>query len=251
MEAIVGTSGWQYADWRGAVYPADLPTTRWLAWYADRFGSVEVNSTFYRLPDRSTFRGWARAVPEGFTFAVKASRYITHIRRLQEVRASVRLLRERASALGDHLGPILFQLPPTMRRDTERLARFLDELPPTLSAAIEFRHPSWRTPDVAGLLDAAGVALVWPDRPRQRATLPVTARTIYVRFHQGRIDAPDYPPAKLRRWAERLAAAEADADTAYLYFNNDAGGAAVRDALALRSSLGAALGGPTDHGLGS
>ena len=190
-------------------------------------------------------------MPEGFTFAVKASRYITHIRRLQDVRASVRSLRERASALGDHLGPILFQLPPTMRRDTERLARFLDELPPTLSAAIEFRHPSWRTPDVAELLDEVGVALVWPDRPRQRATLPVTARTIYVRFHQGRIDAPDYPPAKLRRWAERLAAAEADADTAYLYFNNDTGGAAVRDALALRSSLGAALGGPADHGLGS
>src|SRR4249919_654645 len=156
MEAVVGTSGWQYRDWRERVYPPDLPASRWLAWYASVFPSVEVNNTFYRLPERSTFERWAGTVPDGFVFAVKASRYITHVRRLLDVGPSIELLLDRASALGDRLGPILFQLPPNLPRDTERLERCLAELPPTVTAAFEFRHRSWSTPEIFELLDVNG-----------------------------------------------------------------------------------------------
>ncbi|HUL84345.1 MAG TPA: DUF72 domain-containing protein [Actinomycetota bacterium] len=237
MDAIVGTSGWQYRDWRGSVYPEDLPASRWLGWYAERFPSVEVNNTFYRLPERTTFERWADAVPDGFLFAVKASRFITHVRRLADVGSAIELLLTHAAGLGDRLGPILFQLPPNLPRATDRLERCLAELPPGVTAAVEFRHPSWLTAETFELLERAGAALVWPDRPRTRAVLPVIGRTIYVRFHQGREDAAGYTRAKLRRWADRIAAA--DADVSYLYFNNDEGGAAVRDAHAMISLVSA------------
>jgi uncharacterized protein YecE (DUF72 family) len=235
MDAVVGTSGWQYRDWRGSVYPRELPASRWLAWYASVFPSVEVNNTFYRLPERSTFERWAGTVPDGFVFAVKASRYVTHVRRLLDVGPSIELLLDRAAALGDRLGPILFQLPPNLPRDAERLERCLAQLPAEVRAAFEFRHRSWLTPEIFELLDANGAALVWPDRPRARAVLPVTGGWIYARFHQGRVASPGYPTAKLRRWAERLVAA--DADRSYLYFNNDTGGAAVHDARTLMALL--------------
>ena len=231
----MGTSGWQYRDWRGRVYPSDLPASRWLAWYASVFPSVEVNNTFYRLPERSTFERWAGTVPDGFVFAVKASRYVTHVRRLLDVGPSIQLLLDRASALGDRLGPVLFQLPPNLPRETDRLRRCLAELPEAVRVAFEFRHRSWLTSEIFELLDANGAALVWPDRPRARADLPVTGGWIYVRFHQGRAAAPGYTRAKLRLWAERLAAA--DVERSYLYFNNDTDGAAVRDAQTLMSLL--------------
>jgi len=232
----VGTSGWQYRDWRERVYPPDLPASRWLAWYASMFPSVEVNNTFYRLPERSTFERWAGTVPDGFLFAVKASRYVTHVRPLSDVGASIELLLDRAAGLGDRLGPILFQLPPNLHRESERLERCLGEIPAGVRAAFEFRHRSWLAPEIFELLDAHGAALVWPDRPRARVALPVTGGWIYARFHQGRVASPGYPTSKLRRWADRLAASSAD--PCYLYFNNDAGGAAVRDARTLMSILG-------------
>jgi uncharacterized protein YecE (DUF72 family) len=231
----VGTSGWQYADWRGRFYPHDVPAARWLEHYAERFPTVELNNSFYHLPSEDAFRSWRRRTPPGFVLAVKASRFITHVRRLREPRDPVRLLWSRARLLGDRLGPVLFQLPPTMHADVDRLAGVLRVLPPAMRAAFEFRHPSWNLPEVLDLLDGAGAALVLADRPGARIAPVVTGGWSYVRMHQGRPADPGYAREKLRRWAARLAGLQAR-DT-FVYFNNDTGGAAVRDARTLTALL--------------
>ncbi len=164
-------------------------------------------------------------------FAVKASRYITHIRRLRDCRDPVALLWQRAEELGPRLGPILFQLPPTLRLDLELLRGFLEVLPSGMRAAFEFRHPSWEAPVVQRLLDDGGAAFVLADRPYARVPEVVTAGWAYIRFHQGRTGAPGYLRPKLRRWAARIV--DLAADEIFVYFNNDTGGAAVRDAAAL------------------
>lgn len=227
----VGTSGWQYDDWRGAFYPHDVARRRWLGHLATRFSTVEVNNSFYRLPSAVTFERWRGSVPPGFVLAVKASRFITHIRRLRECREPIELLWSRARALGDRLGPFLFQLPPRFPADPDRLRAFLSELPPDMRAAFEFRDPSWLTGEVARMLDDAGAALAWADRPGTRGTPPVTGGWLYARFHQGTRSAPGYRRDKLRRWAERIA--DAPARDGFVYFNNDADAAAPRDAMAL------------------
>ncbi len=231
----VGTSGWQYRDWRGLLYPRDLAQTEWLPRFAEHFETVEVNNSFYRLPERGTFERWRRQTPPGFVVAVKASRYVTHIRRLRDAGDAVRLLWERAQGLGPRLGPVLFQLPPRFPVEAGRLREVLRELPSGMHAAFELRDRSWHTAEVHGLLDQAGCALVWPDRPGRPATLPLTGGWAYVRFHQGRRTVPDYDRRKLRRWADRIAGL--DAKDVYLYFNNDTGGAAIRDATAMRDLL--------------
>ncbi|HEX9124007.1 MAG TPA: DUF72 domain-containing protein [Actinomycetota bacterium] len=240
MRALVGTSGWQYEDWRGVLYPVELPKRRWLSTYAERFPTVEVNNTFYRLPEASTFARWARETPEGFVWTVKASRFITHVRRLRDCAEPVELLRSRAAELGPRLGPVLFQLPPSLPADPALLRAFLDVLPQTMRAAFEFRHRSWFRDDVYALLEGAGAAVVLADRPFARAPDVVTGGWAYLRFHQGRPDAPGYPRRKLRRWAERIAALEAR--EVFVYFNNDTGGAAIRDALTLTELLAATAG---------
>ncbi len=232
----VGTSGWQYDDWRGVLYPEGLAKARWLSRYAEAFSTVEVNNSFYRLPSAATFARWRAETPEGFVVAVKASRFITHVRRLRDCRDPVALLWERASELGPRLGPVLFQLPPRFRADPERLARFLDVLPGGMRAAFEFRDRSWEEePSVLELLDRRGCAFVLADRPGARVPGIVTGGWAYLRFHQGTEWGPDYPREKLRRWADRIAGLEAR--EVYAYFNNDTGGAAVRDAATLRDLL--------------
>lgn len=229
MEVVhVGTSGWQYDDWRGAFYPEGLPQRRWLEHFAGAFETVEVNNSFYRLPERKTFERWRDQTPPGFIVAVKASRFITHLKRLKDPEDSVALLWERASGLGERLGPVLFQLPPRFPVDVGRLRGLLAALPTHMRRAFEFRDRSWYTDEVFRLLDDDGAALVWPDRPGTRATLPALGGWLYVRFHQGNERGPDYRRNKLRRWASRIAAA--DAREAFLYFNNDPTGAAIRDA---------------------
>jgi uncharacterized protein YecE (DUF72 family) len=231
----VGTSGWQYRDWKGSFYPKDLPQREWLAFYASRFSTVEVNNSFYRLPEAETFERWCRETPDGFVMAVKASRFITHLKRLRDPHDPVELLWERARWLGPRLGPVLFQLPPRFPADHDRLAAILSILPSGMRPAFEFRDPSWHTPAVFEMLDRAGAALVWADRPRARIDLPVTGGRAYVRFHQGRSDAPGYTTQKLRRWADRIA--ELGVTEGWIYFNNDEGGAAPKDASTLRSLL--------------
>jgi uncharacterized protein YecE (DUF72 family) len=231
----VGTSGWQYRDWRGTFYPPDLPQRAWLGFYAARFSTVEVNNSFYRLPEGETFERWRRETPAGFVVTVKASRFITHLKRLRDPEDAVALFWERATRLGPRLGPILFQLPPRFPADPERLSSFLGVLPTPLRAAFEFRDASWHSPEVFDLLERAGAALVWADRPGARVDMPITGGWTYLRFHQGRANAAGYPRAKLRRWADRIA--ELDAEEGWIYFNNDPGGAALRDAVTLRTLL--------------
>jgi len=231
----VGTSGWQYDAWRGAFYPHGLSQPGWLRHYAERFATVEVNNSFYRLPERATFERWAAAVPRGFRFAVKASRYITHVRRLRDAAASVDLFWAQAGALGQALGPVLFQLPPNFAAEPARLSAFLATLPSGLRGAFEFRHDSWRTDEVLSALHAAGAAWVLADRPGARVPSIVTGGWAYLRFHQGRLDGPGYAQDKLRRWADRIVELQEGegAGEVYAYFNNDQEGAAPRDAATL------------------
>jgi uncharacterized protein YecE (DUF72 family) len=224
----VGTSGWQYRDWRDRFYPPRLPQREWLRHFATRFPTVEVNNSFYRLPESSTFERWRDETPEGFVVAVKASRYITHIRRLRDARDPVELFWSRARLLRQKLGPVLFQLPPRFRADVGLLAEFLRVVPRPILAAFEFRDPSWQADEVYGTLDRAGAAWVIPDWPGAREPIVVTGGWSYLRFHQGRHGRSDYTREKLRRWADRLA--ELPSSETWVYFNNDQGGAAVRDA---------------------
>ena len=168
VRVVVGTSGWQYASWKGRFYPKGLAQARWLDHYASRFDTVELNNSFYRLPAESTFEGWRERTPARFVFVVKASRYITHIRRLREAKDSVDLFWDRAQRIGDKLGPVLFQLPPRFRADLDLLRAFLRALPKGMRAAFEFRDKSWESEDVYRLLDNAGAAWVIPDRPGWR-----------------------------------------------------------------------------------
>jgi uncharacterized protein YecE (DUF72 family) len=229
----VGTSGWQYDSWK-KVY-AGAPKRAWLELYASRFPVVEVNNSFYQLPKEGTFDRWREETPNGFQFAVKASRYISHIRRLRDCGEPVRLLWARAKRLGPKLGPVLFQFPPNFGAEVQRLGEFLPLLPREMRAAFEFRDDSWRTDDVLGLLDDAGAAWVLADRPGWRVPLVVTGGWSYIRFHQGRAIHPGYVRHKLRTWADRIAGL--DAKDVFVFFNNDQFAAAPRDAETLTGLL--------------
>jgi uncharacterized protein YecE (DUF72 family) len=185
----VGTSGWHYAHWRGGFYPRSLPTGQWLDYYARRFATVEINNAFYRLPAASTFAGWAATVPDDFVVAVKASRYLTHIRRLRSVEEPVQRLRERMAGLGSKLGPVLLQLPPNLTLDAAALAGILNALA-GIRVAVEFRHESWYTTEIRGLLEEHQAALCLTDSRGRRTPLWRTAGWGYVRFHAGRAQPP-------------------------------------------------------------
>ncbi|HEY6593820.1 MAG TPA: DUF72 domain-containing protein [Asanoa sp.] len=229
---VVGTSGWQYRDWRGRFYPTGLPQRAWLEFFAERFATVEVNNAFYRLPERSTFQDWHDRTPDDFCVAVKMSRYLTHVKRLREPAEPVARFMARAEALGDRLGPVLVQLPPTMRADTDALDATLRAFPGGVRVTVEPRHETWWTDATRAVLDRHGAALCWADR-RSRPITPLwrTADWGYLRFHEGRAKPwPRYGRAALGSWVDRLRAAYgADCD-AYVYFNNDPGGAAIVDA---------------------
>lgn len=227
---FVGTSGWNYPHWRGRFYPRGLAQRDWLGYYARHFPTVEINATFYRLPRSRTFAQWRSVVTGAFTFAVKASRYITHIKRLRLSRGPVRRLLGRARPLGRRLGPVLFQLPPTFAPDEGRLARFLAGLPAGHRYAVEFRHAGWHRESVYGLLRRRGVACCISDGPGIPLGAVRTAAFVYARFHgPDGIGAGRYPIAALRRWAQALRALTTGR-TAYVYFNNDQAGYAVENA---------------------
>jgi uncharacterized protein YecE (DUF72 family) len=239
----IGTSGWQYDDWSGRFYPPKMPKSQWLAHFSARFPTVEVNNTFYRLPKEDAFVRWRRQTPSGFIVTVKASRYITHIRRLREAEDAVKLFWTRCRGLGDKIGPVLFQLPPRFPADPDRLRSFCRHLPKAMRPAFEFRDASWQCPATHQILDEAGAAFVLADSPGARVPDVVTGGWSYVRFHKGTRVSPGYTKAKLSRWADRLAAM--DASDIFVYFNNDTGGAALRDAVTLFDILrrrGCALG---------
>ncbi|HLI24478.1 MAG TPA: DUF72 domain-containing protein, partial [Acidimicrobiales bacterium] len=222
MPVWVGTSGWQYKDWRGPVYPPGVPTKRWLPFYAGRFPTVEVNNAFYRLPERSTFRSWEEAVPSGFLFAVKASRYLTHVKRLREPREPVRRLWDRADALGAKLGPVLVQLPPNLQADVDALDATLAAFPGGARVTVEFRHPSWEADGVRRVLERRGAACCLADRNGPVGPWWRTTEWGYVRFHQGRAQPPGrYGRHALATAISRLRDLMGTADDLYIYFNND------------------------------
>jgi uncharacterized protein YecE (DUF72 family) len=233
-----GTSGWQYADWRGVFYPPGVPQRRWLETYAAEFGTVESNAAFYRLPAEETFARWRDVTPPSFVMAVKASRYLTHVRRLADPEEPVARLLAAARGLGPKLGPVLLQLPPTLAAGTGLLDRCLRAFPSGVRVAVEFRHPSWWTDETRELLAKHGAALCWADRgSRPVAPLWRTADFIYLRLHEGTAHPwPSYGRKALHTWAARVTKATADGADAYVYFNNDPGGAAVRN---LRTFLAA------------
>jgi uncharacterized protein YecE (DUF72 family) len=241
VSVAVGTSGFEYRHWRGPFYPPGLAAREHLDFYAGRFQTVELNSTFYRMPSADAFRGWAAAVPEGFVFAVKASRYLTHIRRLNEPDEPVAFLMDRAKLLGEHLGPILLQLPPNLSIELERLDRTLGafERAGRPKVAVELRNSSWFTPAVERLLIDHGAALCLTDRKGPGEAAWRTAGWFYVRFHEGRGSPPGcYRDEELADWAARLRGMWPAAADGYAYFNNDGFACAIADAERLSGLLG-------------
>jgi uncharacterized protein YecE (DUF72 family) len=235
----VGCSGWNYQAWRDELYPSGLSTRRWLECYAERFSTVEVNATFYRLVSRDAVARWVEQTPPSFVFAVKASRYLTHIKRLSDIADGVARFYERIEPLieAGRLGPILWQLPGNFPRDDERLAAALAVLPDGRHA-FEFRHPSWFVAEVYTLLREHSVALVIGDHPaRPFQSHEATAEWRYVRLHYGRRGARgNYSASELRMWADRLHAWRAQQQL-FVYFNNDWEAFAVRNASSLCARL--------------
>jgi uncharacterized protein YecE (DUF72 family) len=234
----IGTSGWHYEHWRGLFYPENLAKARWLEFYAGHFTTVELNNTFYRLPSENAFSTWRESTPADFTFAVKVSRFITHIKRLKSVGEPVDKFITRAGILGNKLGPLLYQLPPGMHRNDDRLKSFLSALPSAMKHVIEFRHESWLDEEVFDTLRRHNVGFCIFDM--QDVTCPVvaTADFAYIRFHGSTgLYYSCYSDEELMGWAKRLKDLAQNLKTVYIYFNNDAGAYAVSNARTLRTYL--------------
>ncbi|MBI5231060.1 MAG: DUF72 domain-containing protein [Coriobacteriales bacterium] len=234
----IGTSGWSYDHWRDVFYPEHLATAERLPFYAERFNTVEVNATFYRLPTEHAVRQWRDEVPEDFAFAVKGSRLITHYRRLADLGDSVETFMKRVSLLGKKLHVVLWQLPPNLHCDPELLDGFLAGLPNDVRHAVEFRHESWLAEDAFEVLrrhNAAHVQVSSDDMPRN---LTVTAEFVYLRFHGTQTYHGDYSAPALEPWAQFLRQQAGEGRGGYAYFNNDAEGHAPADAARLTAMLG-------------
>jgi uncharacterized protein YecE (DUF72 family) len=237
----VGCSGWNYGHWRERVYPKGVPARRWLEYYATLLDTVEVNATFYRLPNRSAVAGWVEQTPSDFVFAVKASRYLTHLKRLTDLGSGVERFYERIEPLveGGKLGPVLWQLPENFHRNDERLSEALEAVPPGRHA-FEFRHPSWFDDGVYSLLGEHGVALVIGHERSRWVSTPLVRTTdwTYVRLHHGsRGRHGNYSDGEISTWARRLSQWRRDTEV-YTYFNNDWQGFAIRNARLLKRKLG-------------
>lgn len=237
----IGCSGWTYKDWTGPFYPPGTRDRERLEYYASRFDTAELNASFYRLPSAETVAGWARRAPDGFTFAWKVSRFITHNKKLGDCADSVELVFGRMAPLREKLGPALVQLPPGLHRDEGRLARFLDLLPEGRRCTVEFRHPSWYAPEVFRILADHGAALCISDHHAAPSPWEATAPWVYVRGHGpgGRYHGR-YPPAELANWAARLDGWRRQGLDVFAYFDNDIKSAAPLDAEALMGLLGVA-----------
>jgi uncharacterized protein YecE (DUF72 family) len=231
MQALIGTSGFSYPAWRGGFYPEKMPPTKMLAYYAERLAAVEINNTFYRMPSADMLARWAAETPPGFRFSLKSPRQITHDRRLAGVTDAVARLAEVAHALGDKLGPVLFQLPPFLRKDLPLLDGFLAALPTDLSATLEFRHPSWFSEDVYDCLRTRRAALCIAESEDLETPLRATADWGYLRLRR-----QDYDEAAIGRWAERLKAQSWT--SVYVFFKHEDAGKGPAAATRLREMLG-------------
>ena len=232
----IGCSGWSYAHWRKIFYPEKMPAREHFNFYAKHFDTVELNNSFYRQPPRERFVAWAEQAPPGFLFAVKGSRYISHIKRMAVEQKSIDMVVEPAEGLGDRLGPILFQFQANFKLDLARLEAFLPMLPGGHRYTLEFRHDSWLIPSVFDLLRASGIALCIPDHPKMPQSLQITSDFTYVRFHLG-ARGIGYSTSALEKWAERVREWRAANLDIFLYFNNDMEGYAIKDAKTLADLL--------------
>lgn len=238
----VGCCGWNYKHWRGIFYPRELGPAEWFQFYARRFDTVEINNTFYKLPDEQVFAGWREQAPDGFLYAVKASRFLTHMKKLKDPAEPLARILGRARLLQRHLGPVLYQLPPGWRCNEERLAEFVALLPGDLTHVVEFREPSWYAPAVLTMLAQGGISLCVHDMPDSAIGQVAIGRAAYVRFHgPGGKYTGSYSQEALRPWAEWLAQESRAGRDVYAYFNNDIGGHAIGDALRLRELLAKSL----------
>ncbi len=237
-KVFIGTSGWSYSHWRGLFYPEDLPQSGWFSYYRERFQTVEINNTFYHLPPPKTFQGWREQAPSGFVYAVKANRYITHIKRLRDPEESLEKFIDRVRLLGESLGPILYQLPPRWRPDLERLEAFIEALPQDLDHVFEFRDPRWLCPAVFDLLEREGVGFCIMSLPHIDCPRRVTSQVAYIRMHGSRLlYASHYTPQELKEWAEYTLPLLREGHRVYIYFNNDAYAYAVKNALELEGLI--------------
>lgn len=239
--ARIGTSGWSYDHWRGVFYPPELAHEDWFAHYARHFDTVEINNSFYRLPDEDTIAHWRDAAPAGFLYAVKANRYLTHVKRLNDCAEALERFIQRVRGLGERLGPILYQLPPRWRARPDRLADFCARLPGDLDHVFEFRDPGWYIDPVRDALADRGASFCIHDHGGLDCPDWVTGRIVYYRFH----GAPDrragrYDDDALAHAADAIGRHLADGRPVFAYFNNDAEGAALDNARTLREMVGAA-----------
>lgn len=233
----IGCSGWQYRHWRGNFYPADLPASRWLEHYARHFDTVEINNTFYRLPEAKTFAEWRRRAPASFLYAVKASRFITHMKKLKDPEEPLDRLFTRASKLGPSFGPVLYQLPPRWPVNVERLAAFLRALPKRHNHTMEFRDPTWYCSDVFALLERYRVALCVHDMAGSASGRLAIGPFVYARFHGTSKYSGSYDDKTIEAWADWMVERVRAGAPVFAYFNNDVGGHAPRDAVRLRSAI--------------
>ncbi|MCK4262860.1 MAG: DUF72 domain-containing protein [Dehalococcoidia bacterium] len=237
----IGCSGWHYDHWRGLYYPDGLAKPGWLQFYASGFSTVELNNTFYRLPSERALANWRESTPPDFIFAVKVSRFITHVKRLRNLGSPMREFLSRIRLLKEKLGPILYQLPPNMRRNEELLMEFLSSLPPEYKHVLEFRHESWLNDSVFHILRQHSVGLCVFDMPGFRCPLGATADFAYLRFHgSASLYSSCYSDEELSWWAREIVQLGKDVRAVYIYFNNDAEAFAVRNALTLSQLISTA-----------
>ncbi len=244
MTIRIGCSGWAYNHWRGVLYEPGLPTARWLERYVAEFDTVELNGSFYRWPSDAQFERWRDQLPAGFLMAVKAARGLTHARRLRSPEVWAERLDRGWRALGDRAGPLLVQLHPALERDDARLEHFLEVMPADIPVAVEFRHRSWEDEAVYEVLEKHGAAYVVMSGAGLPCVLKATAAFVYVRLHGPDPDAMyggSYSGDDLRWWAERIREWDAQGRDVLVYFNNDLGGNAVRNARDLRAELGGSI----------
>lgn len=238
MTVCIGTSGWVYPHWRGTFYPQELRQKEWFGYYSRRFDTVEINNSFYRLPSPAVFAAWRAQAPPGFLYSVKASRFLTHVKKLIDPEQPLQAFFEGAVNLKETLGPILYQLPPGWTPDLHRFRHFLDALPQGYSHVVEFRDARWLTDEVFGLMERHGVSHCIHDRYGLDIPHRITAAPVYVRLHGDPAPGGDYPRAALEAWSERIRAWGEGSLDVFLYFNNDVGGYAVKNAAALKTILG-------------
>lgn len=238
----IGCSGWNYRHWRGRFYPEKLPVKRWFAFYAEQFDTVEINNSFYRLPKCATFEKWRDQAPPGFCYAVKANRYLTQAKKLKDCEGPLERQMAEFRCMGDRLGPILYQLPPVMKLNLERLEAFLALLPRDTVNVFEFREKSWYVPEVIDLLDRYGASICTHDMAGSDSPRIATGPIAYLRLHGGQGKYwGRYAERALLDWADWIVAQAGSGRPVWVYFNNDIDGAAIEDAQTLKAMIAQAV----------